>query len=113
MSDVGSKVLMDGERQRYRITARDDRFVIMTKPFNARHTYLYSIADRKRGVRGPCNLIFGPPSKLDTEDGAAEALGMLQTGEMDVSYRRDKPLTEGEIERLYTSTAVGGTARSA
>jgi hypothetical protein len=113
MSGVGSKVLMDGERQRYKVTARDERFVIMTKPFNAQRTYLYSIADRKRGVRGPCNLIFGPPSKLDTEDGAAQALAMLQTGEMDVSYRRDKPLTEGEIERLYTSTGAAGPARSA
>lgn len=102
MSEVGSKVLMDGERQRYRIMARDERFVILTKPFNARRTFIYSITDRKRGVRGPCNLIFGPPAKLDTPEGAAEALAMLQSGAMDVSYRRDKPLTESEFAQLYS-----------
>lgn len=93
-------VRMDGERQRYTVMARDGRFVIMTKPFNARRTYIYSIADLERGERGPCDLIFGPPAKLDTVEGAAEALTMLQAGEMGVSRRNYKPLTEGEIERL-------------
>jgi hypothetical protein len=93
-------VRMDGERQRYRITAHDDRFVIMTKPFNAKRTYIYTIADLKRGQRGPCNLIFGPPCKLDTEEGAKEALGMLQTDFIGISSRRRVPISEAERAQI-------------
>ncbi len=98
------KVRMDGERQRYTVMARDDRYVIMTKPFNAQKTYIYSIADLERGERGPCDLIFGPPSKLDSDEGAKEALAMLQAGEMGVSRRRNKPLSEAELSQLRGST---------
>lgn len=99
---------MDGERQRYTVMARNERYVIMTKPFNAQKTYLYSIADLERGVRGPCDLIFGPPAALDTDEGAAIGLGMLASGEMSVSYRRCKPLSEGEVAALRSRT--GGSA---
>lgn len=99
------KIRMDGDRQRYTVMARDARFVVMTKPFNARRTYIYSIADRERGVRGPCNLIFGPPAKLDTLDGASEALTMLKSGEMEVSYCRYKPITPAESAQLWPSDA--------
>lgn len=99
MSEM-TKVRMDGERQRYRVTARDERFVIMTKPFNARRTYIYSIADMERRERGPCNLIFGPPAALDTADGAEEALAMLRAGEMEVSHRRCKPMSDAEMAQL-------------
>lgn len=97
---TGTKVRMDGEKQRYTVRASDDRFVIMTKPFNARKTYLYTIADLKRGVRGPCNLIFGSIYDFDTHEGAGKNLEMLQSGEMEVTYRRDKDLTESEIAQL-------------
>lgn len=93
---------MDSERQRYTVQAVSTcgRYAIMTKPFNAQRTYLYTITDTKLGVRGPCNMIFGPPSKLDTPDGAIEAMAMLESGEMAVSRRRNMQLTEGELARL-------------
>jgi hypothetical protein len=102
---------MDGERQRYTVMARNERYVIMAKPFNAQKTYLYSIADLERGVRGPCDLIFGPPAALDADEGAAIALGMLAAGEMSVSYRRCKPLSDSEATLLRaTEPSSGGTA---
>ena len=97
---VGDKIRMEGERQRYTIMARDSRYVIMTKPFNAKRTYQYSIADLSREVRGPCNLIFGPPAALNTTDGAAIGLDLLQRDEMGVSYRRCKELTDDELKQL-------------
>lgn len=96
----GDKVRMTGERQRYTVTAVDDRFAIMSKPFNARRTYLYTITDLKLGVRGPCDLIFGVPCAMDAPDSAAKALTMLQAGEMGVSRRRCKALTDDEIVQL-------------
>lgn len=98
---VGDKVKCVGERIRYTIQARDDRFVIMTKPFNLRKgKYLYSIVDLERGVRGRDNLVFGSFERYDTKKGAKENLKMLQEGEMEVSYRHYKKLEPEEIEQL-------------
>lgn len=97
-----TKVKLGGERQRYTIQARNDRFVIMTKPFNAQRTYLYTIADLKRGVRGPCNLIFGLPCDVNTPEGAQEALSRIEDGTMEVSFRRCVDLSEAD------RAAIGG-----
>lgn len=95
-----TKIYFDGERQGYTVMAQNERFAIMTKPFNPKKTYLYTITDLNRSVRGPCNLIFGIPYKVDTPDGAADALKMIEAGEMEVSYRRCKDLSMGEITAI-------------
>lgn len=97
---IGTKIKFDAERCRYTVMAANKRFVIMTKPFNARKTYLYTIADMERGVRGACNLIFGIPCDVDTPDGAAEALAMIERGEMEVSGRNYVPLAPHEAACL-------------
>lgn len=100
MLKPGDKFKADRERNRYTVMAADERFAIMTKPFAPKKTYIYTITDLERGVRGPCDLIFGPLSELDTPTGAAEALAMLQKGEMSVSRRRDLSLTDAERSQL-------------
>lgn len=77
---------MESEKQRYTVQAFNSRFAIMTKPFNAKKTYLYTISDLERGVRGPCNLIFGLPCHVNTAEGAKEALTLLENKEMEVTY---------------------------
>jgi len=94
------KMKFDGERQRYTVMAHNERFAIMTKPFNARKTYLYTITDLVRGVRGPCNLIFGLPCDVNTPGGAEEAIGYIERGEMEVSYRKCVDLSASEAEAL-------------
>lgn len=94
------KVKFEGERQRYTVMASNERFALMVKPFNVQKTYIYTITDLERGVRGPCNFIFGPPCDFDTPEGASEALGMLAAGEMEVSWRRHKALLPSEIAAL-------------
>lgn len=94
------KMKFDGERQRYTVQAHNERYAIMTKPFNAQKTYLYTITDLKRGVRGPCNFIFGLPCDVDTPEGAAEAFGYIERKEMEVSYRRSKDMSQAEIATL-------------
>lgn len=100
------KVKFEDERQRYTVQARNDRFVILTKPFNAQKTYLYTIVDLERGVRGKCNLIFGLPCDVDTPEGAREALGWIERGEMEVSYRYANhiKLKPSEVEQLAALT---------
>lgn len=100
MSKIGDKIKMVGEVQRYTIQARDERFVILTKPFNARKTYIYSIADLKQGIRGRDNLIFGAYEPYNTKEGAEHNLKELQNGDMEVSRRSHKKLEPEEIQQL-------------
>ena len=102
----GDKFKVDTDKRRYTVQAADARFVIGTK--SAFGSYIYTTADLQRGVRGACNMIFGPPSAFDTEEGAAEALAMLQSGEMEVSYRNVVPLTDGERAQLETQGPSDG-----
>lgn len=104
------RVKMEGERQRYTIMAQNDRFAIMVKPFNPSRTYLYTISDLTRGVRGPCNLIFGPPCDVDTKEGAAEALAWIERGEMEVSYRHCVDLHPSEIAAILAARGPAATA---
>lgn len=100
MANVGDKIRLEGEKQRYTVRARDSRFVIMTKPYNLKRTYLYTIADLERGVRGADNYIFGSIDPYDTAEGATKNLGYLQSGEMEVSHRNCVDLSENEIDAL-------------
>lgn len=101
----GDKIKMCGERQRYTVQGFDDRFIIATKPFNARRTYLYTIIDRLRLVRGPINMTLGLPNDVNTPQGAEELLTFMREEgggheTWGVSQRRDKPLTDSEIEQI-------------
>ena len=86
---VGDKIFVEGEVKSYRVRARDDRYIIATKPFNPRHTVLYFIIDLVREVRGPDNMIFCPG--YETDEDIKERLNELQRGEIEVSYRRSVP----------------------
>lgn len=99
---IGKKIKFDGEKQRYTIQALDSRYIIATKPFNARKTYIYTIVDLQEKRRGPCDLIFGSGEAFNTAAGAKKNLTLLTTGKMGVSYRRDKKLTADELKTITT-----------
>ena len=54
----GTYIWFKGERQKYTVQVSSERYLICTKPFNAKNTVLYTIVDLKEGVRGADNLIF-------------------------------------------------------
>lgn len=56
---VGSEVKFASEKRAYTVQASDERYAVCTKPFNPRHTVLYTVIDFKENVRGTENLIFG------------------------------------------------------
>ncbi len=102
MAQIGAKIRMTGERHRYTVMACNERFALLTKPFNARKTYLYCITDLERKVRGPCNWLFGLPiqEEPDTPEGAAEVMALIEGGHVEVSRRHYKPLDAAEIAQL-------------
>jgi len=87
---VGDKVFVPDEKRPYRVKCWDDRFIICTKPFNPMRTVRYFIIDLDRQVRGPDNVVFC--SGYETQEQCEERLKELQSGYIEVSYRRSIPL---------------------
>lgn len=84
--EVGDKVYVPREKRPYRVRARDERFIICTKPYNPKRTVRYFIVDLKERVRGPDNMVFY--SGYESDEDCAERLAELQSGEIEVSCRR-------------------------
>lgn len=87
---VGDKVYIPQHKRPFRVKARDDRYIICTKPFNARHTVIYFIVDLVDKWRAPDNMIFC--SGYETDEDCQERLKELQNGEIELSVRRGIPL---------------------
>lgn len=83
---VGDKVYIPNEKRPYRVRARDERYIICTKPYNPKRTVIYFIVDLKEKMRGPDNMVFC--SGYETDADCAERLKELQSGEIEVSWRR-------------------------
>ena len=83
--NVGDKVYIPKHVNPFRVQARDDRFIICTKPFNLKRTVIYFIVDLQNRRRGPDNMIFC--SGYNTVEQCQERLQELQQGKIEVSYR--------------------------
>ncbi len=84
---VGDKIKFKSEKHRYTIQANSDRYIVCTKPFNVRKTYLYTIIDLERLVRGAVGLIFGLIDDVNTPEKAQECINDLENGKYEVSHR--------------------------
>lgn len=89
---VGDRVAFAEETMAYTIQARSERYLICTKPFNARRTVLYAIVDLVDKIRGPDNLLFG--LGYETRAACETRLGELLDPEtcVEISHRRRIPL---------------------
>jgi len=96
--DTGAelKIKFKGEKQRYTVQATGKRYLVCTKPFNARKTVLYTIIDLKEEVRGTENLVFGMGA--ETKKLCDEMLERLESGESEISHRNRRSL---DIEIVY------------
>lgn len=94
---VGTKIWFGSERHSYTVRASNTAFAVLTKPFNAQKTVLYTIIDWELGIRGPSNLIFNIGAETDEQ--CLKMLNMLTRGEIEVSRRRFVKLdiSRGEI----------------
>lgn len=82
---VGDRLYVPNEVKPYTVRARDERYIIATKPFNLKHTVLYFIIDLVKDVRGPDNMIFC--FGYETDKAISERLQELNNGEIEVSKR--------------------------
>lgn len=87
---IGDKIYIPTDKRPYKVKARDDRYIICTKPFNLEHTVLYFIIDLKGKWRAPDDRVFC--SGYETDEDCKERLRELQSGEIKLSRRRGIPL---------------------
>ena len=85
---IGDKVYIPGEKRPYRVRARDNRYIICTKPCFG--TVLYFIVDLEEKWRAPDNMIFC--SGYESDEDCKERLEELQKGTIELSARRGIPL---------------------
>ncbi len=82
---VGDLIKFKSQKQRYRVQACNERYLVCTKPFSVRKTVMYTIVDLKEQVRGTENLIFC--MGFETKELCEEALERLTNGDSEVSHR--------------------------
>jgi len=92
----GDKIKFKRHKQRYTVVAANKKFAICTKPLNCKKTYIYTIIDFEKQIRGPENLIFNC-TDLRNDGEAREMLVRLTRRKTEVSYRRNIEL---DIERI-------------
>lgn len=104
---AGAKVWFDREVQGYNVIARSERFIVCTKPFNPKHTVLYTIIDTKREIRGTENLVFG--AGAETDEQCEEMVKRLEgrckdTGfQTEISHRNNVPV---HIRKVYYTSGA-------
>lgn len=93
---VGDKIKFAEEKQRYTVQACNERYLICTKPFNPKKTYLYTMVDLKEDIRGTDGYIF-QILDYNTKKDAGEYLKELISGHHEISHRHRIKLN---IERI-------------
>jgi hypothetical protein len=98
---VGDLIKFKSEKQRYRIRACDERFIIATKPYNPKRTFLYTIIDLEKEIRGADNWYC--KFNYVNEKEAEKCLPLLHLdplknhGSVEISHRRSMKL---DLERI-------------
>ena len=82
---IGDKVYIPNQKNPFIVKARDERYIICTKPFNPKKTVLYFIVDLKDKRRAPDNMLFC--NGYETNEQCIDRLHELQNGEIELSWR--------------------------
>jgi hypothetical protein len=91
----GNRVFFKNEKRPYKVMATDSRFAILTKPFNLKKTYLYTILDFKLGIRGSDN--YRCKFDYQKESECLEAINELHSGKLEISRRNTVQLDINKI----------------
>lgn len=104
---TGDHVRFADEKLKYQIQAVGARYLVCTKPFNARRTVLYTVVDLEEQVRGTENLVFG--AGAESRELCEEMLIRLEGRDPDlgftteVSHRNRVPLKIEAVLKTATT----------
>ena len=94
---LGDKIKLGNQKQRFTVKAINNRYAILTKPFNLKHTVIYTIIDFKERKRNRNNLVFNIYDYSKQED-IDQCLKDLESGEVELSYRGIRELEKNLIK---------------
>lgn len=84
---VGTKIKFAEEKQRYTVQASGERYMVCSKPFNARKTVLYTVVDVEDQVRGTENLVFG--AGAETQEQCEQILARLEGRDVERGWQTE------------------------
>lgn len=98
----GTKIKWINEKKRYTCIARNDRYIIVAKPFNLKkETCIYSIIDTKKMVCNRDNMIFSTYNYLNQEDCQTALMRLNDSSDpFEISMRGVKNVEE-VIEEIW------------
>ena len=85
--EVGDKIYIKGEKRGFEIKARNERYLICTKPFNPKKTVTYTILDSEELINSTNNFVFNIYDYSIQKD-VEESLVDLIEGKYELSQRR-------------------------
>lgn len=98
---VGDRVWFEEERNPYTVQARNERFIVCTKPFAARKTVMYCIVDLAANIRGTDGFVFS--GGYETREDCQQSLADFTEAEGGVSRRNRTTLNVRKTEKAKES----------
>ena len=83
---VGDKLYWQNQKRPFTVKARDERYIICTKPYNFKKTVTYSIIDTVDLICGPNNYVFNPYDYEEQKD-IEQSLKDLENNKYEISSR--------------------------
>lgn len=83
--NVGDKVYIPNQQRPYTVQARNERYIICTRPYNPKRTVMYFIIDLEDKIRGADNVLFC--FGYETREDCIERLEELESGKIEISKR--------------------------
>lgn len=84
--EIGDKIKLSNGKQRFTVKALSKRYAILTKPFNPKHTVIYTIIDFKERKKNRNDLVFNVYDYTKQED-IDQCLKDLESGKCSLSER--------------------------
>ena len=85
----GSVVWFKEESKPYTVRALNDRYVVLTKPFNLKKTVFYTIIDLNNKIRSSDDRLFC--SGYETDEQCNDRLSEITRGDIKLSRRNQIP----------------------
>lgn len=92
---VGAKIKFAEDKQSFEVKASNERFAVLTKPFNLEKTVFYTIVDLKEGVRWTENNLFW--MWAETQKQCEEMLERINSNKTEISRRNVVSLNMDKI----------------
>jgi hypothetical protein len=93
--NVGDRVWLSTHKRAWTVRARDERYVVLTQPFNPKRTVTYTVIDLELGIRGTSDC-WG--SGFESDEDVARSMKLFADGTAEISVRNNVTLDIVRVE---------------